>query len=237
MSPLQRAFVVAVLAGGLVTLAAVFHRRRSTECWSYVAYLMALVSWGFCLAVWPGRFYRLEWWMAKQSVLDVLKVCVALELAYRAVRAFPGARARMQVAMLVVLVVSAAIIAGGPSQRAFDTVWQWQPQILTATIWLFGVTALCVVFYHLPVTDWHRVLVLVFTAKLFLTTTLLNLLGHFGWSARPWYNVIDGTVDVAVAWTLAYFAARPVQRDALSPALRQRIAEAAAAATAAAARA
>jgi len=49
--------------------------------------------------------------------------------------------------------------------------------------------------------------------------------------------VIDGTVDVAVAWTLAYFAARPVQRDALSPALRQRIAEAAAAATAAAARA
>ncbi|PYQ50328.1 MAG: hypothetical protein DMF78_16005 [Acidobacteria bacterium] len=232
MTALQRAFVVAVLAGGLVTLAGLFHRQRSRECWSYVAYLIALVSWGCCLAAWPGRFYRWDWWMAKQSVLDALKVFVALELAYRAVRAFPGARARLQMAMLTVLVLSAAIIAGGPSHRTFDTLWQWQPQILTATIWIFGVTALCVVFYRLPVSDWHRVLVLAFTAKLFLTTVLLNMLGHFGWSVRPWFNVIDGTVDVAVSWTLAYAAWRPVQQDVLSPALRQRIAEAAAAATA-----
>jgi hypothetical protein len=233
MTTLQRAFVVTVLLGGLVTLAALFHRRRSRECWSYVAYLMALTSWGFCLAVWPGRFYRTDWWMAKQAVFDALKVCVALELAYRAVRAFPGARARLQVAMLTVLVASSAVIAGGAPHRSFNTVWQWQPQILTATIWLFGVTALCVVFYRLPVTDWHRVLVLTFTARLFLNTTLLNLLGHYGWSARPWFVVIDGMVDSAVSWTFAYFAWRPVQEDVISPALRDRIAEAAAAAAAA----
>ncbi len=231
MTPLQRAFVVGVFLGGVATLLALFHRGRHRECWSYVAYLIALTAWGGCLAAWPARFYRWDWWMAKQAVLEVLRVGVALELTFRAVRSFPGARARVQVAMLAVLVVSAAIIASGPPHVPANYLWAWQPQIATAIIWLFGVTAFGVVFYRLPVSDWHRALVLVFTARLFLTTVLLNIVGHFGWSVRPSFNVIDGTVDVAVSWTLAWAAWRPVQADVFSPELRRRIAEATAAAT------
>jgi hypothetical protein len=62
------------------------------------------------------------------------------------------------------------------------------------------------------------------TAKLFVFSVVLNLLSHFGWTARPWTNVAEGLTDVGVAWFLAYCALRPAQDDVLSPALRRRLA-------------
>lgn len=223
MSPHQRAIVAVVLIGGLIALAGLARRERAKECWAYLAYLLALTGWGLCLASWPERFYRWDLWMAKQAVLDVLKVGVALELAFRAVQAFPGARARMQIAMLTVLVVSAGMLASGPP-HPYQALWEWQPQIMSATIWIFGVTAFVVVWYRLPVTDWHRALVLALTAKLFVFSVLLNVLFHFGWKVRPWVNVADGLADVAVSWTLAYMAWRPQRESVLSALLKQRLA-------------
>jgi hypothetical protein len=224
MSPHQRAMVVAVFLGGLVALCGLLYRRRARECGAYVAYLSLLLAWGFCLEMWPERFYVWTWWMVKQAVFDALKIGVALELAYRAVSAFPGARARLQVAMLAILGLSTLIITTGPVHSPGVALWEWQPKVVVATIWIFGVTALAVVYFRLPVSDWHRALVLAMTMKLFLFTVVLNVLAHLGWKARPWTNVAEGLTDVAVSWTLAYFAWRPQRQEVRIRVLRERLA-------------
>lgn len=228
MSPLQYAFGSAVFLASTASLVAMFARGRRRECWAYLAYVLVLSVFTFCILAWPQHFYRREWWLTKRVVFDAIKVCIATELAFRAVAVFPGARARLRIAMLASLVLSTGMIMTGPAHREYLTVWSWQPLISNATIWLFGVTTVAVVYYRLPVTTWHRALVVTFTLKLFVFTVLLNVLEHFGWKARPWVNVADGATDVLAAWCLAYFAWRPVEEDVLSPAIRRRLAMSAA---------
>jgi hypothetical protein len=223
MTTLQYTFASTVMLAGFATILALLRRGRYRECWSYLAYVCVLVVSTFCILIWPQHFYRLDWWLAKRAVFDAIKISVAIELALRAVSAFPGARARMRVAMLASLGVSAAMIASGPAHREYLTVWTWQPLISNATIWIFAIAAMAVVHYRLPVTTWHRAIVLTFTLKLLVFTVLINVLEHTGWRARPWVNVADGATDVLAAACLAYFAWRPAEADVLSPAIRTRL--------------
>ena len=142
----------------------------------------------------------------------------------RAVAAFPGAKARLQVVMVVTLAGSAALVATGPGHREYSAVWAWQPTINSVTIWLFFLTALVVIYYRLPVSTWHRALVVVFSLKLFFFTVLINILAHAGWRARPWVNVADGLSDVTASLVFAFFAWRPSIDDLRVASLRRRLA-------------
>jgi hypothetical protein len=224
MTPLQHAFVLVVCLASVATLPGLAWNGRVRECWSYLAYLLFLTVCAFCVSTWPQTFYRWDWWMAKRAVFDALKAGIAIELALRAVAAFPGPKARLQVAMVATLAASAAMIATAPGHRDYAALWAWQPTINSVTIWLFFVTALVVIYYRLPVSTWHRALVVVFSVKLFLFTVLINILAHAGWRARPWVNVADGLSDVAVSLVFGFFAWRPSTDDALVASLRRRLA-------------
>ena len=88
-------------------------------------------------------------------------MAVALELAWRAFGAFPGACARARVVLLALLAAQHAGARGLLTPRSsYRTLWEWQPSVATAALWLLTATALLVVWYQVPVHDWQRAIML-----------------------------------------------------------------------------
>ena len=54
------------------------------------------------------------------------------------------------------------------------TVWEWQPGVATAALWLLTATALLVVWYQVPVHDWQRAIMLGLAPYLLVFVTLLE---------------------------------------------------------------
>jgi hypothetical protein len=209
MAPFQHFLVLAVLAASLLTLVGILRTGRFRECWTYVGYIIALIAFGAPIAFWPDRFWNLSWYLVKQAVYDSLRIGVALELGFRVTASFPGAAARLRTLMLLVLAVGGSTIALASGQRSYSQLYDWQPAITHAAIWILGVTAFVVLVYRLPISNWHRILVIALTGRFLLWSTLLKALALFGWSARVWVSYADGLGDLLVAWTLAYYAWRP----------------------------
>ena len=98
--------------------------------------------------------------MLKQGVYDALKMAVALELAGRAFEAFPGAMRTARVAVLALLAASTVVLGALTPRSSYMTLWEWQPGVATAALWLLTATALLVVLYQVPVHDWQRAIML-----------------------------------------------------------------------------
>ena len=64
------------------------------------------------------------------------------------------------------------------------TLWEWQPGVATAALWLLTATALLVVWYQVPVHDWQRAIMLGLAPYLLVFVTLIGLLQRHGWGAR-----------------------------------------------------
>ena len=54
------------------------------------------------------------------------------------------------------------------------TVWEWQPGVATAALWLLTATALLVVWYQVPLHDWQRAIMLGLAPYLLVFVTLLE---------------------------------------------------------------
>jgi hypothetical protein len=180
-----------------VVLAGMLWRGRVRHCWAFAAYLLAVLVGNTLVSLGPSRFRTPAFWVLKQGVYDALKMAIALELAWRAFRVFPGAlRTARQVllALLAISTVALAVLSPGSSYR---TVWEWQPRVATAALWLLTATALMVVWYQVPLSSWQRAIMLGLAVYLLVFVTLLNILGRRGWAI--------GRL-VATAETLAYLA-------------------------------
>jgi hypothetical protein len=125
--------------------------------------------------------------------------------------------------MLSVLVVGGLTIAWAPGARSYSQLFDWQPAITHAAIWILGVTAFVILMYRLPVSNWNQVLVIGLTGRLLLWSTLLKLLAYFGWGARAWVSYADGLGDLIVAWAFAYYAWRHDESAVVVEELRARI--------------
>ena len=90
--------------------------------------------------------------MVKQALYDVLRTAVALEMAWRVVRAFPGALRTARVCRAGAARGATIVLAGGPHSRSIRRVlFAWQPRVVACTAMLFTLTALLVAWYHLPI--------------------------------------------------------------------------------------
>jgi hypothetical protein len=85
------------------------------------------------------------------------------------------------------------------------TVWDWQPRVTTAALWLLTATALIVVWYQLPVHDWQRAIMLGLAPYLLVFATLLSLLHRKGWGAREPISNLAGSAFLCLVlfWTWA----------------------------------
>jgi len=204
---LPHAAKVAVLA----VLVGIFARGYARRCLSFVAYLVAVLIGNSLVTLWPSQFQNPSIWVVKQAVYDVLKFIIAVELTYRTVKAFPGAAAMARASSLVVLVLSLAAITSGKGAGSYQAVFEWQPRITVATIWMFTLTALLVLWYHLPIHAWHRVILLGFAPYLFVFGTLIGLLQRKGWAFGHLVAVLDSVAYVGVLCWWAFGAWRPAE--------------------------
>jgi hypothetical protein len=194
-----------VLAG---TLAALVVRGRARHCWSFVAYLCAFLTGETMTVISPDRFFTEEFWMAKQALYDILKTGVALEMAWRVVRAFPGALRTARAMALVLLVGFTTILASGPHRAGYKVIFTWQPRVVACTALLFTLIALLVAWYHLPMRAIHRSIMGGFAIYSAFFATLLSLLERWGWGHLPLMNAMNRIVFLGVAlwWMRAAWA-------------------------------
>ena len=182
----------------LAVLTGMLWRGKVRYCWAFAAYVLAALLGNTLVSLWPDRFFNPSFWMFKQGVYDVLKVAIALELAWRSFGAFPGALRTARRVLLALLAVSTLAIVWLGSPSSYETLWEWQPPVATAALWLLTVTALMVVWYQVPVNGWQRAIMLGLAPYLLVFVSLLGVLERRGWALAGEF--------FATAETLAYLA-------------------------------
>jgi hypothetical protein len=207
MSELQLLIAHLVKLGLVVLLTGMLLRGRLGLCWSFGLYVAAILVGNTLVTLAPQRFFTYSFWMQKQAVYDVLKMAVAIELAWRALAAFPGAWRTARVVLLALVVASSAWLAW-LTPRSYSTLWEWQPGVVTAAVWLLTATALLVVFYQVPIGDWPRAIMLGFAPYLLVSVTLLGLLRRHGWDLRNQVSLADAASYLAAVLFWAWAAWR-----------------------------
>ena len=132
----------------------------------------------------------------------------------------------MFLAILTITAISifAATPAGTRGSASFylTAILTIEPRLLNATIWLFVATARLVIFFNIPVSDWHRAISLGFAAYLVVSVTGLNLLRTFGWDLRPVITFWDGSAYLALcAWWASAAWQQVEARDAVPVSVRR----------------
>lgn len=157
-------------------------KRRVQLCWSFTAYLAAILTGNSLISFWPEQFHTRSFYILKETVYNLLMLCVAAELAYRVFRAFPGALSRARVVLAPLLTLIAIGIISVPTGTDYiDIVTRYHPQVQTGLIWVFSATAVLAVWYNIPLHRLHRALLLGFTSNLIVFATLYNIARSFGW--------------------------------------------------------
>jgi hypothetical protein len=210
MSELQVALSHAVKLGLVAVLAGLVARGRARLCWSFAAYLAAILIGNSTASFWPERFYTGSFWVLKQGVYDALKMAVALELAWRAFDSFPGAMRTVKLALLALLALSTVSLGALTPPSSYMAVWEWQPGVATAALWLLTATALLVVWYQVPLHDWQRAIMLGLAPYLLVFVTLVGLLRRHGWAAAPEIGIVD---TLAYLCLLAFWVRAVWRRD------------------------
>jgi hypothetical protein len=172
----------------MVALAGVFVRHRYRDWYFFALFLAITCATTVMMVAWRSRFYTPEFWQAKEIALNLLRFGMALELAYRTFRAFPGALATARWALLFVLVATFGALVGVSGQggdfQAF--VANLQPRVLNGSIWLFTAIAALILWYRLPVSAFHKAVLLNYVPFLLVFTVSLNLWVSLGWH-RGWF--------------------------------------------------
>lgn len=200
---------------GIVLLAALFLglvvRRRYRACYSFALYVPAVLLPQLLLLLWPHRFFRWDFWLLKETVHQVLKFAIALELAYRTFHAFPGAQATARRVLFAVVVVMYLGVLAVPAHRQADyatyTVLADQvfPRVLNGTAWLFTAIAALILWYRLPVDPFQKAILIGFVPYLLTFTVGLNALHSLGWGVREsmaWVHTAAYTV-LEIYWNYA----------------------------------
>ena len=213
MGPTERLIVCV----GLVLLAAcltgLFARRRQGLCVTFTLYLGAVLLSDGLVVLWPRQFHYWGFWVLKESVHNLLKFGIALELTLRTFRAFPAARKTAAVLVLGVLVLT-WLSVGPPSPRkatgAEELALNLQPYVLAGTLWLFIAISTLILWYRLPVAPLHKALLLGFVPYLLIFTVAMNLLKAFGGDdVRKYAGFFKNAAYQALLVYWAYTAWRP----------------------------
>jgi hypothetical protein len=206
----------------VATLAGLYVRGRSQRSLAIVAYLWTALLGNSLTTFWPDIFFNYEFWMRRQALFDVLKLLVGVEIALRAFRVFPGARAtwtRLLAASMVVATTGAFWFL--PREAPYSVVFAHQPQIIAATVWLFTVTSLVIVHYRIPVDPWHRAILLAFVPYQLVFTTTIAVMRSLGGSIHPAMGFLDSAAYLVL---IAYWAQTAWRREEaleISPATRR----------------
>jgi hypothetical protein len=214
------AMMAVVLAGCLV--------RRRYLVWYFLTLFLAvnLVCTVMMLG-WPGRFYKPDFWQAKETGLNLLRFGMALELAYRTFRSFPGALATLRWTMLFVIVATlvavVAVSGRGVDFRFFMA--DLHPRVLNGSIWLFTAIAALILWYRLPVDAFHKAVLLSYVPFLIFFTVTMNALGSVSRDRLGWLSYLYQLAYLALMLQWARAAWRRVEVPTRPPEVRSGLGE------------
>lgn len=218
---LGQALVLTVLTG-------LFVRGRYRVCYMFVLYLVVVLgadillllgtkkveSDGILMTVLGAKgFYSRRFWFIKELSINLLRFGVALELAYRTFRAFPGARSTARGVLLLligitlvsVLAVTPQVSAENSDDRIEQVVGRLQPRVLNGTVWLLTGIAAVVLWYRLPVDHFHKVILVGLVPFLLIFTLGLSAIETNKWSPGV-VESVNHVHTLAYQFLLAFWA-------------------------------
>jgi hypothetical protein len=165
-----------------VTLAGLIVRGRWSSWYSFSLYLLVVAGFSLAFAVYPRAYTQLGWYL-QVNALTVLRFAVAMELAIRTFRAFPGARATLRPILLVLLVVTFALLVAVPASTVDYVTFleEVQPRLLNGTVWIFTAIAGLILWYRLPVAPLHKSILLGYVPYLLYDAVFLKALLQASW--------------------------------------------------------
>jgi hypothetical protein len=186
------ALVVLIIIGLL-------RRRYVRFCWSFLVYLSAVWAFDRLGDLMSDRSDYYTIYSAKETMLDVLKFVVALEIWQKSFCSFPRARLRVGILLALVLLATAiGTLTVSMDVDPYDALLSLiSPRQKAGALGLFAVVVSGAWWYRIPLHPLHRAILLGFAGYLVLATLLASLLGLLGQEAR-W---VLGRIDVA-----GYFA-------------------------------
>ena len=197
-------FVFATILTGLAV------RRRLVSCVSFVLYLLAVAASDLLIASWPERFWKRDFWIFKETIHNLLKLAVALELIVRVFHHFPSAYVSVRRAVVVVVAVLAALIwsslGAGADYNA--VVGRLNPHVIDATVWLFVALGAYCLWYHLPLDAIHKAILIGFVPYLLFYSVVHRTVVALGWQRAAVLNRTAPFVYLAVLGYWAYVAWR-----------------------------
>jgi len=222
---------VVAWTGQLLTLAALvglFVRRRYRLCYAFVAYLLVVLAGDLLLLLGPSKlregqwlygllgaagFYSKTFWLLKELTINPLQFAVALELAYRTFRSFPGARSTARgILFLLIGITLFSVIAITPEVATADEadyvnqmMGRLQPRVLNGTVWLLTAIGALVLWYRLPVDRFHKAILIGLVAYLLVFTVGLNAIDTYEWS-EPARQAVNYVATTAYLVLVAYWA-------------------------------
>jgi hypothetical protein len=215
--------VTAALAVALLAaiIAALFARRRAGSCVSFVLYLVAVAAADFLLAAWPDRFWKRDFWIFKETVHNLLKLAIALELIVRVFHHFPSAYVSVRRAVMLVVVVLGALVWSslGPEVDYNHVVGRLNPHVIDATVWLFVALGAYCLWYHLPLDAIHKAILIGFVPYLLFYSVVHRMVVALGWQRAV---VLNRTAPFVYLSVLAYWAYVAWKREAGDAATRVR---------------
>jgi hypothetical protein len=206
MLPAEKIVVCVGLALLAACLTGLWVRRRLGLCVSFTLYLGAVLVSDTLVLLRPAEFHSWDFWVIKESVHNLLKFGIALELTVRTFRAFPAARKTAAGLVLGVLVLTWLSVGPRPrlqAGRPLELALNLQPYVLAGTLWLFIAISALILWYRLPVGPLHKALLLGFVPYLLIFTVAINLLRAYGGEVR---RMAGYAKSVAYMALLAYWA-------------------------------
>jgi hypothetical protein len=167
----------------LATFIGLIVRGHWRAWYSFAVYTSVLGVFAILYFVDPAHFYRQSVWMMQESLANAVRFAMALEVAGRTFRAFPGARStlNMVVGLVVAATLALALPSYDPEHSYVNFVENLQPRLLSGSVWLFTAIAALILWYRLPVLPFRKAILLSYLPYLIFEAAFLNLLKQWGW--------------------------------------------------------
>jgi hypothetical protein len=175
-----------------------------------VAYLVGVAATDALGALWPHHFWRHDFWVFKESLLNLLKLAIVVELMVRIFQPFPSAYVAARRAVLVLVLGLGALVAvsltKGADYRA--VVGRLYPHVNDGTVWLFVALGGYCLWYHLPLDSLHKAILIGLVPYLLVYSVVLRALPALGWEQGELFNASAPIAYLVVLFYWAYAAWR-----------------------------
>lgn len=198
-----------------VLLATLLKRRHAASAPLLTLYVAWITLSQTLIALSPEQFHTQNFWLVHKVAEAALRFGIALELAHRIFRGFPGAAASAMNAILAIAAIAAFATASIYSPRATYTeiVTVVVPRVAQATAWMLTALSLLVLWYRIPLTSLHRAVLLGMTPYLLVFSAGMALLQSAGWELRNQVGYVTALCFVCMVgyWTVVAWKTQPVE--------------------------